>query len=153
MTEVCQQFAATPARKAILTGFLNLRAESRARGIKGFQWLAGSFLEQIELLEERDPGDIDVVTFVREPNTPPAIRAALTGPPDLIDHHQVKATYSVDHYWVPLSSNPEAIVDVSRYWYGLFSHRRDRTWKGMLIVDLDSPADDAGATGVLGGSP
>jgi hypothetical protein len=30
---------------------------------QGFQWLDGSFAEQIELLEGRPPKDIDVVSF------------------------------------------------------------------------------------------
>jgi hypothetical protein len=44
VNEVCDRFATSPARKAILEGFLNLRVECYSRGIRGFQWLAGSFL-------------------------------------------------------------------------------------------------------------
>ena len=32
----------------------------------GFQWLDGSFLENVEMTEKRDPGDLDLVTFFRQ---------------------------------------------------------------------------------------
>ncbi len=33
------------------------------------------------------------------------------------------------------------IVAQAAYWYGMWSHRRDQTWKGYLQVDLDPAAD------------
>jgi hypothetical protein len=46
---------------------------------------------------------------------------------------QVKATYSLDLFPVDLNGTPEALVSLTRYWLGLFSHRReDSLWKGML---------------------
>jgi hypothetical protein len=40
---------------------------------------------------------------------------------------------------VNLSTAPEWLVTQTRYWYGLFSHRRaDALWKGMLQLPLDS---------------
>jgi hypothetical protein len=62
--------------------------------------------------------------------------------PNLWDPNLSKTVYHVDHYIVPLCSRPESIVEHTRYWYGLFSHRRDCTWKGMLRVDIGSQADD-----------
>jgi hypothetical protein len=54
----------TPARLTILDGFLQFRQRLRAAGLAvGFQWLNGSFLQDVERFEGRDPGDLDVVTF------------------------------------------------------------------------------------------
>jgi len=153
MSEVCDRFATSPARKAILEGFLDLRKEFRSLGIEGFQWLDGSFSEDIEASEGRDPGDIDVVTFVAQPNTPNDVKNAFSPRPELLQQPDVKSRFHVDHYLVPLGSQAEVVVEHTRYWYGLFSHRRDCTWKGMLRVDLSATCDDDAARVVLRNKP
>ena len=60
--EVCQRFATAPERIEILRGCLAFRQELVRRGVNGFQWLDGSFVEDIEAQEGRSPQDIDVVT-------------------------------------------------------------------------------------------
>src|SRR5580765_8823208 len=60
-------YATTPERNTILQGFLRFRHDLRAIGITGWQWLDGSFLENIEALESRAPHDLDVVTFFVRP--------------------------------------------------------------------------------------
>jgi hypothetical protein len=152
--EVCQRFATTSARKQILEGFLNLRAELAALGVQGFQWLDGSFVEDIEAQERRDPRDMDVVTFVATPADPAGLHAAIMASnPDLLNRPHVKANYHIDHFWLPLGSHPAQLVEHARYWYGLFSHRRDRVWKGMLALELLNMADDAAARVELGRKP
>jgi hypothetical protein len=151
--ELCHRFATSAARKTILEGFLNLRAELLGLGIRGFHWLDGSFLENVEIQEHRDPGDIDVVTFIGHPGDLPSIQSVLTPRRDLCDRGLAKATFRVDHFLIPLCSAPEAVVEHTRYWYGLFSHRRDRTWKGMLRVELNTKADDDPAWQVLRSKP
>ena len=142
MMELCERFALSPARKAILLGFLNLRKELRNLGVQGFQWLDGSFVEDIETQERREPSDIDVVTFVAKQNDLTEFKNLITPKPDLWKRCNCKAAYHVDPFFVPLCSQPEAIVENTRYWYGLFSHRRDRTWKGMLRIEIASQSDD-----------
>jgi hypothetical protein len=139
--EVCQSLATSSRRREILTGFLELRRKLRDAGVTGFQWLGGSFMEEIEVFENRDPGDIDVVTWAATPGTPAEVKTALDGA-GIFDNDSVKATHKVDHYVVSLFQQPAAVVDRSRYWCGLFSHRRDQLWKGMLQVDLDATGDD-----------
>jgi hypothetical protein len=154
MMELCDRFATTAPRKQILEGLLRFRAELLALGIQGFQWLDGSFVEDIEVQESRPPGDIDVVTFVAYPADPLAIQLMVNAAnSSLLDRPHVKATYHVDHFWMPLGSHPVRVVDQTRYWYGVFSHRRDRTWKGMLVVDLLNKADDDAARIQLGSKP
>ena len=56
------RFGTSLARCEILRGFLSHRAALHANGYRaGFQWLDGSFMEDIEGLEARTPKDMDVV--------------------------------------------------------------------------------------------
>ncbi len=154
VAELCDRYATSPKRKSILEGFLNFRQELFKIGLSGFQWLDGSFLEDIESQEGRDPGDIDVVSFTDSAMDLPALKIHIASlNPLLLQRAHVKATYFVDHFLMPLGSRPVLIVDQSRYWYGLFSHRRDGLWKGMLVVKLTDPADDLVARSILGGKP
>ena len=47
-----------------------------------------------------------------------------------------------DHYPFDAGASPDKTVEYSRYWSLLFSHNRLGVWKGMLKIDLDTPADD-----------
>ncbi len=91
-----------------------------------------------------------MVSFIDQPRDLVALSGLLNANPNLI-HPQAKAAFHVDHFVVPFGSTPDMIVALSSYWYGLFSHRRDRVWKGMLKVDLNGNADDAAAKAILGG--
>ena len=65
LLDVVMRFSTSPERRTILQGLLDYRAALHRMGlVSGFQWLDGSFLENIELLESRSPRDIDVVTFL-----------------------------------------------------------------------------------------
>ncbi len=154
VAELCDRFATSTKRKQILDGFLKFRAELFALGIQGFQWLDGSFLEDIETRDGRDPKDIDAITFVADPPTPADLKTRVIDPqPDLWVPSQTKAKYFVDHYLVSIGSLPVNIVEDTKYWYALFSHRRDGIWKGMLEVKLTDKADDDAARVVLGSKP
>jgi hypothetical protein len=117
-------------------------------GFSGFQWLDGSFLEDIEARENRQPKDLDVVTYFFPPDTA-AYRAAIAKFPVLVDQPGIKREYLLDHYFVNMVYNPVALVENFRYWSGLFSHRRDSVWKGMLRVELATPTDDQAAVDFL----
>ena len=147
--ELCGRFGNTPERRAILRGLLELRAAFHANGlVEGFQLLNGSFLQDIEASENRAPRDIDVITFFW--NYDLARQAQLVqAVPELTMPDGVKGKYSVDHYFLDAGADPAFTVEMSQYWYGLFSHRRDSVWKGMLRIDLNAPADDAQALAFL----
>lgn len=134
------RYATTTERCAILNGYLTFRAELHAVGLTdGFQWVNGSFAENVEVLEARAPGDVDVVTFLNDP----ADRAANLNP-DLTDHAWVKLHRRVDHYWVELHQcSPEELVSYSAYWYSMWSHRRNSLWKGFLKIGLGDQHDGA----------
>lgn len=154
LSEFVLRFGTSPKRRQILSGFLQYRQLLHSAGLTaGFQWLDGSFMENIETLETRDPKDLDVVTFFYIP-VGVTQRQIQTAAPTLTDHDLIKATYLVDSHFVSLGSHAISLVERSAYWYGVWSHRRDSTWKGYLQVDLD-PIDDALAALNLhtGGTP
>lgn len=142
LLDVILRFATSPERCKVLKGFLDYRAALHGMGlVNGFQWLDGSFTEQVETLERRSPRDIDVVTFVYTPDD--------FAPTDeqigMLEHDAAKAQFLVDSYFVEINQLPvEAIVQQSAYWYSMWSHRRNQAWKGYLQIDL-SPAYDADA--------
>jgi hypothetical protein len=68
MLEVAQRFAGLPGRRHLVEGLLRYRADLAKLGfVRGFQWLDGSFAEDVEANEQRTPNDIDVVTFAHSP--------------------------------------------------------------------------------------
>jgi hypothetical protein len=140
------RFGTSPERRAILDGYLRYRAALHANGYQaGFQWLDGSFMEDVETLEGRPPRDIDVVSFVLSPVT------ANPAPEDLdaLDHAPAKARFSVDSYFVELDAlPPHDLTSWTAYWYSMWAHRRNLAWKGFLQVEL-RPDEDAVARGWL----
>ena len=143
LTDVVLRYATSPQRCTILDGFLRFReAVSRAGLEQGFQWLDGSFLEDIETTEQRPPRDIDVVTLYHLPQGVTQ-QGLFSAHPDLFDPVQAKANYHVDAYFLQINvPEPEPLIGMSLYWYSLWSHRRNDVWKGYLQVDL-APADNA----------
>ena len=142
--EVVERLGGSPRRREILGGWLAHRAALRTFSFpSGFQWLDGSFVE------DKEPDDLDVVSFLRRP--PAALgaqelRAMMVGSPATFSRAVVKDAHCLDAMFVDLNSTPEGMIDSTRYWLGLFSHRRvDSLWKGMLKVelgddDVDGPA-------------
>lgn len=140
------RFSTSPERQAILRGFLTYRQALHQMGINsGFQWLDGSFMENVELLEKRQPRDIDVVTFLYTPEN----FAPSAGDLTVFDKSFAKSQYKVDAYLVELNEiSPAQLVEQSAYWYSVWSHRRNHVWKGFLQIDLH-PAEDAAAFALL----
>jgi hypothetical protein len=117
-------------------------------GIDGFQWVGGSFAEDIEASESRPPKDVDLVTLYRG-MTPAQLTAMFTASPALADRDQTKVLYHVDHIPVDITVGPDVTVEYVRCWLGLFTHRRNNIWKGMLRLELNTPAEDAAARAQL----
>ena len=129
--------------------FLEFRERLQAEGLtKGFQWLDGSFLEDIETKENRPPRDLDVVTVYWGYDL--AFQQHLfAGFPEVASPVLSKANYSLDHYPFDASYNVLNTLEYTRYWILLFSHNRLGVWKGMLRVELNTPAEDASAKAEL----
>ena len=132
----------------ILRGWLNHRARLRGIGFtRGFQWCDGSFVGT------KEPRDLDVVTFLYRPDGMESIeqlQRLINSNRDVLDRALVRDRYAVDLFIVDLDGGPEVIVRTVRYYFGLFSHRReDQLWKGMLEVGLQDEQDDRNALASL----
>jgi hypothetical protein len=143
--DLCQRLGATPERRAILAKFLDFRERLRDEGLtNGFQWLDGSFLEDVETKESRPPKDLDVVTvywgYDRAFLLNLVARFREFASPTL-----AKAQYNLDHYNFDAGFNPNVTVEQTRYWILLFSHNRQGVWKGMLRIQINTPEEDAAA--------
>ena len=149
LTEFTERFAASPERTAILGGLLCFRKKLHELGmVSGFQWLDGSFLERIELLECRPPRDLDVVTFFDMPSGENQKSLAQKAA-QLFEPGFLKKTYAVDGYFCELGDPVDARqIRHIAYWYSMWSHRRDSLWKGFVQVDLD-PSQDGLAQKIL----
>lgn len=64
-----ERFGTSEIRIRLLQGLLDFRVELHNAGLhSGFQWIDGSFVENVEETANRSPNDIDVVTFFYIPN-------------------------------------------------------------------------------------
>jgi hypothetical protein len=156
LKRVADKLCWTNERREIFKGLLKFREHLNSIGLtNGFQWLSGSFVDDIEALENRPPGDVDVVTFFYRPAAKAGDRDfrlfADTNRPTF-DARVMKLQFKCDAYFVDLNVLPTAsIVDSTKYWFGLFSHRRrTHEWKGLLRVPLMVTLDDADAAKVVG---
>ena len=148
LSDVILRFGTSSERRKILRGWIDYRAELYAVGIEsGFQWVDGSFLEDIEMLEKRPPRDIDCVTFYRLPEGQ-TDEATLEANPELFDLKKVKSNYQVDGFLTNLSLPADKLISLTCYWYGVWSHRRGGSWKGFIEVHLD-PSENTVASKLL----
>ncbi|MEW6713715.1 MAG: hypothetical protein AB1306_01315 [Nitrospirota bacterium] len=146
MLDVAKRFAINEERIKILKGVMDYRKELRTSGIhNGFQWIDGSFVENIEVTLGRPPYDIDIITFAYRPDNfrdGDDWRKFIYSRLDLFDPAESKKKYYCDAYFVDMTSRSEFLVNQTAYWFGLFSHQRDTfLWKGMLQVPLDDDTE------------
>ena len=147
--EFCRHFATSPARIAILQGYVRFRLACVASGITGSQWIDGSFVENVEVSESRDPRDVDVVTLMK---LTPGFneQQILSAFPEFANHRLSIQNYKVDHYPFIINLTPELTIQQSKYWNLLFGHNRRGVWKGMLEIPLyDNSAFDQMALNYL----
>jgi len=142
--KLVERYATSPQRIEILRGLIHFRKAIHNTGlVNGFQWIDGSFIENIELTGKRPPNDIDVVTFFRvnEGDTQQNVigRNLNLFSPEMAQWR--KETFKVDSYFQSLQVPSESLVEKTVYWYSMWSHRRDLTWKGFIQIPL-SPAQD-----------
>lgn len=150
LSNVVEHFSSSPQRTAILEGLLSYRAELHKLGvIDGFQWLDGSFMEDVENQQSRPPNDVDVVTFFHLPSGENQKTLAIKAQ-QLFSQQYVKQNFLVDAYLQPLGEPTDArhIRQIS-YWYSMWSHRRDGIWKGFVQINL-APQEDIDAKQLMG---
>lgn len=146
IAEFVERYSQSPERIAILKGLLGYRRKLREIGItQGFQWLDGSFVENVELNRGRPPADVDLVTFAFRPTeSNDDWKNLVYNNKELFLPEESKEKYCCDAYFVDLNLHPIHIVSNTRYWFGLFSHQRESyLWKGMIEVPIQCADDEA----------
>ncbi|MDR3109921.1 MAG: hypothetical protein LBU65_09600 [Planctomycetaceae bacterium] len=138
LIDVVRRFAISPERIKILDEFLKFRKRLTDKGlVNGFQWVNGSFIEDVERLRQRPPKDLDVVTFLELPD------AESQQTFDKYYQEVVGSDRIIDARIVPLP--PTITLDIITeflYWSGMWSHCRDsKRWKGFLQIGLNPKED------------
>lgn len=150
MLALVERFATSIERVAILRGLLSYRRALFQIGlVDGYQWLDGSFVEDVEASRKRAPKDIDLVTFASSPADATERMTWFRANTNLFDARKTKQAFMCDAYFVDFRKRADLLVDDARYWFGLFSHQRGTTlWKGMLKVPMlsDEAGDDPALT-------
>lgn len=141
--DVFELFGYTEHRKKLLKNLLEYRKELYKLGIKtGSQWISGSFISDIESLEKREPADIDIVTFYMLPEN--MTQESLFAQSEIFKHDKAKVLYNVDGYFLQMGipyNSPE--INQVSYWYSIWSHSRQRVWKGFVEVELNEVLDNS----------
>ena len=156
LSETIVRFGSASAdRRELLSGLLDFRAALHGAGLtRGFQWIDGSFVEDVESSRGRAPRDIDVVTFfyIPEGHTEGSFANAF---PDFFNPPAMKRDFGIDAYPMPINLNDlETFVRRVVYWNDMWSHiregprTREGTRKGYVQVDLD-PGEDKSARAEL----
>lgn len=159
MSEMCAAFGTSDHRKDLLCKLIAYRALIASDDyVDGLQFIDGSFVENVEALESRNPNDIDVFSMLVPPqkylNDPASWLAS--GLPfwksEITDIAKNKSRFSVDSYALMINpGQPAAFLQQALYWYSLFSHKKTTfAWKGFVAVALN-PIDDQAALTALGG--
>lgn len=149
IVEFCNHFATSPQRVDILKKFLQFRHKLNQFGItNGFQWLDGSFSENIEVSQQRPPEDLDLVTFYGG-LTHQQFTDIQQNFIEFISPLSAKQNFKLDHYAVDFCFDPYVTVESTRYWIQLFSHNRQKIWKGILKIELNTPIEDRYAENYL----
>jgi len=145
MLEVAQRFATSLERIAIFRGLLSYRKALFHLGLtEGYQWIDGSFVEDVEAVRGRPPEDVDIVTFTPIQGTLAEKRAMVHANLPVFHSKRAQEAYHCEAFFVDLTIPPLKLVDQTRYYFGLFSHQRETfQWKGMLLVLLKSDDDAA----------
>ena len=149
LTAMVQRFGNTAARRELLAGLLDFRATLHQAGLtRGFQWVNGSFVTDVMQIANREPRDIDVVTFFHLPDGYTAASFAREFP-ELLDRDNNRNRYRTDALFMVLDNNDMRYMATRfAFFNNLWSHTRqedeDRDewrWKGYLELDLSDHED------------
>ena len=147
--EFCQHFSVSQARIAILKGFVDFRLACVANGIKGRQWIDGTFVEDTAGAERSEPVNIKVASLI-EVKTQEEADHILREFPAFVNPILSTGQYLVDHYVFLTNQSPDEIISWANFWIQLFSHNDLGIWKGILEIPLyEDDANDQMARSFL----
>ena len=144
LIDLVVRFGTTEIRRCLLSGLLEYRGDLHNAGIeRGFQWIDGSFVQNVEDAESRGPKDIDIVTFLHLPERHTEVTLAASYP-QLFNRKRLRETYGIDAYFAVLNPDDlEGVVARAVYWSSLWSRTRGGSWKGYLQVEIAADEDAA----------
>ncbi len=127
--------------------------------VDGEQFIDGSFVENVELREGRDPGDIDVLSLVVRPRQyqqDPILWQSVGHPQwlgEIVNQPLNKLRYRLDTYAIAVDQGgPLSLVNATIYWYSLFSHKKvTQEWKGFVRVPLNAADDQTALAAIVSG--
>ena len=139
LAELADRFGTTAHRQKLLLKLLDYRKALHDVGVNGgFQWINGSFVEDVENRRGRGPADIDVVTFYSVPHicTVEDMRGKA---PYLFCRREVQHLYGVDSLeLVPLNLQPiDELIRMSLELSDVLSFTRQKCRKGFVQITLD----------------
>lgn len=147
LIDVVRRFGNTVARRELLAGLLAFRAALHQAGLtRGFQWVNGSFVTDTMQIANREPRDIDVVTFLHLPagHTEASFAQEF---PELLNRNGNKIQHRIDTLFMALDNNDmRYMANHFAYYNNLWSHTREEQtgewrWKGYLEIDLSEHED------------
>ncbi|MGN7612591.1 DUF6932 family protein [Magnetococcales bacterium HHB-1] len=142
-----KRFAPISSKRAyLLQGLLQFRAKLRQCGfLNGYQWIDGSFVENVEYCRERPPKDIDLVTFFCLSQLNAEGLKYSYGE----KYNYIRGEYHCDTFWVNLELERADLIELVTFWFGFYSHTRTEQHKGLLQLDLDTVDADQAALAEL----
>lgn len=158
--QLVDRFCTTRRRAELLMGLNAYRKHLFQGGfISGYQWIDGSFVEDVEENRGRPPSDIDIVTLFNRPvryQVDPAL-----WPKEyssflhikFFETRNMKPVYNCDTFSVDLEAGQESLVRDTMYWGGLFTDIRGSTEKkGIVSIPLATdPMEFRAVEGKIGG--
>lgn len=142
--ELVEAFCTSRERANLLLGLNQYRKHLFEGGfVNGFQWIDGSFVENVEVRRNRPPRDIDIITFFHRPNQYMGQEKdwrhifSTNIHPIYFDSEKMKPIFLCDTYCAELDSHPRALISSATYWSGLFSDTRESGMKkGIVEISL-----------------
>lgn len=139
-----ERFCTSKHRATLLKGLNTYRKHLFEGGfVDGYQWIDGSFVEDVENTRGRPPSDIDVVTLFNRPlkfqNDPSAWYSAYASVLHLkfFETRNMKPVYKCDTFCIDLDAGHASLVRDTMYWGGLFTDIRGSTEKkGIVSIPL-----------------
>lgn len=151
LTEVIARFGHTAERRRLLAGLIRYRRTLRSIGFtRGFQWIGGSFVDDVETREGRPPNDIDTFFFL---HSPPGIEHELQLVTFLAEHAQLfdkaytKPNFLCDGGILPLDgrwfahSAESHVLKIAEH-AQLYSRARSNEIRGFIQLGFESLDDD-----------
>lgn len=144
MLELVQHFCTSRTRANLLSGLNQYRKHLFDGGFSnGFQWIDGSFVENVEETQRRAPRDIDVVTLYNRPAKYQDDSSSWASDytnhlrREYFDTFAMKPRFNCDTYDIDLDAGGRPLVRNTTYWFGLFSETRNgSTRKGIVELAL-----------------